>query len=181
MLSLLLFLLLLSSGSVLLTAYRGRKYEESVPLTVFAAMEIVFLAGLAGSLRLGVYLLCALGAAAYALALRRVVRRRAWKAFARDTFTPGFFLFWGLLALYAVCVCGHVARHGDEFSFWAVSVKHMWVTDQFHSLTYSFFPEYPRGCRSLSLSCWSSGESPSPNGGCCLPIRPLPLPCPCPS
>lgn len=138
-------MLLLSSGSVLLTAYRGRKYEESVPLTVFAAIEVVFLAGLAGRLRLGVYLLCALGAAAYALALRRVARNRAWKAFARDTFTPGFFLFWGLLALYAVCVCGHVARHGDEFSFWAVSVKHMWVTDQFHSLSYSAFPEYPPG------------------------------------
>lgn len=146
MISLLLFFLLLSSGSVFATTFWGKKYEETVPLTAFAAVELVYLVGLADHLRLGVYILCGICAVLYLLSIRRIAVEKSWKTFCRNTFTPAFFIFLALYFLYAVCLVGRAAWRGDEFSFWAVSVKRMWYLDAYQcTVPDAAFAEYPPG------------------------------------
>lgn len=146
MISLLLFFLLLSSGSVFATTFWGKKYEETVPLTAFAAVELVYLIGLTDHLRLGVYILCGICAVLYLLSVRQIAVEKSWKMFFRNTFTPAFFIFLALFFLYAVCLVGRVAWRGDEFSFWAVSVKRMWYLDAYSCMVPdTSFGEYPPG------------------------------------
>ncbi len=146
MISLLLFFLLLSSGSVFATAFFGKKYEETVPMTAFSAVVLVFLAGLIDQLRLGVYLVCVICAVLYLLSIWRTVQDKSLKTFCCNTFTPAFFIFLILCVLYAACLTGRVAWQEDEFSFWAISVKQMWHLDAYScTLDTAAYVEYPPG------------------------------------
>lgn len=148
MLSLVLFFLLISSGGVYAAVRHGRRYEEAVPLTIFCGVEVMFLFGLADSLKLGVWAVCAIAAALYALSAREF--RRQWKdrkKIYERLFTPAFFIFLLLLVIYASRICGRAAYQGDEFSFWATSVKKMWYGGKFACAIdkYRNFVEYPPG------------------------------------
>lgn len=148
MLSLVLFFLLISSGGVYAVVRHGRRYEEAVPLTIFCGVEVIFLFGLADSLKLGVWAACAIAAALYALSAREL--RRQWrdrKKIYERLFTPAFFIFLILLVLYARSVSGRVACYNDDFSFWASSVKKMWYEGKFACAVEKNpgFTEYPPG------------------------------------
>lgn len=147
MISLLAFFLLLSSGSFYVTARFHRRYEETVPLTIFCAVELVFPFGLLDNLKLGFYAVCLVMLALYALGARQLAREKDMKAFRARFFTPAFFIFLFLMVLCAVLVVGRVAYEGDEFSYWAVSVKKMWYLNMLPCVPEAepYFTEYPPG------------------------------------
>ena len=144
MISLLLFFLLLSSGSVFMTARFGRKFEETVPLSIFCAVEIIFLFGLVDSLRLGYIIACLLGIMLYWQGIRSV---KYSAQFCRNFFTPAFYL----LAICAIVILygtyGMIVMPGDEVYFWALATKQYWAYDVFHCVPghWMLFPEYPPG------------------------------------
>ena len=147
MISLLLFFLLLSSGSVFAAVYRKRAYEETVPLTIFCIVEVIFLFGLIDHLRWGVWAVCLVCVGLYAFALRRKLQTNAWKETASLLFTPAFFIFLVLLVIYAFCIVGWVSFQTDSYYFWGLSTKQMWHLDTFHCVsgTETLFAEYPPG------------------------------------
>lgn len=147
MLSLVLFFLLISSGSVYATVRYGRRYEETVPLTFFCGVEILFLFGLFDGLRPGVWVVCILAAVLYTLSGLRVWRRGNWREVCGNLFTPAFFIFLILLVVYAFSVSGRAACYNDDFSFWASSVKKMWFGGKFACAIEKnlVFVEYPPG------------------------------------
>lgn len=151
MVSLLAFFLLVSSGSFYVAARFQRRYEEAVPLTIFCAVEVVFLFGLVDNLKLGFYAVCLLAAMLYALAVRQVVKEHSWKAVCKEICTPGFFIFLFLAILCALLVVGRVAVQGDEFSYWATSVKKMWYLNKLPCVPEAepYFTEYPPGMQLL--------------------------------
>ena len=61
MVSLILWFVFLSSGSVLCAAVWGKKYEEALPVTCSALVLLLFLFGIAGILKTGVLFVCFLG------------------------------------------------------------------------------------------------------------------------
>lgn len=147
MLSIFILLVLLSAGSVFAAVYFDRRYEEAVPLTIFFSVEIVFLFGLIDHLRWGFYAMCCACAVLYALSARRVFKQRDLKRVLGNLLTPACFIYILLLAVYAFCIVGRAAYRGDEFSFWATSVKKMWYLDMFHCVPAAepYFAEYPPG------------------------------------
>ncbi len=129
--SILLFFVILSSGSFFGAAIFGRRYEEIVPITACSLVMILFLFGLAGSLLPGVYFVCV---AAMVLTLTSgicIFRKGTVKSFCRAFFTPGFFVFLvGVVAL-AVLHYGRKPTGWDEFTHWASVVKWMTEIDTF--------------------------------------------------
>ena len=151
MLSLVLFFLLISSGSVFATVHYGYNYEETVPITIFCGVEVVFFFGLIDQLRLGVWVVCILAVGLYtasALWIRQQKNRR--KIYER-LFTPALCAFFVLLLIYAYSISDRAVYLEDEFSFWAISVKKMWYTNKFACSTpkYLTFIEYPPGMQLL--------------------------------
>lgn len=151
MISLLAFFLTLSSGGFYAAARFERRYEEAVPLTVFSVVELLFLFGLLNNLKLGFYAVCLAALALYALGVRQIVKQHSLRTVCKNLFTPGFFIFLLLSILCALLIVGRVAVQGDEFSYWATSVKKMWYLDKLPCVPEAepSFIEYPPGMQLL--------------------------------
>lgn len=147
MVSLILWFVFLSSGSVLCAAVWGKKYEEALPVTCSALVLLLFLFGIAGILKTGVLFVCFLGAAIYIFSSIYIFHNKCHSIFLEKFFTPGFFVFF-ILFLAACCLnIGKMAENWDEFSHWIDIVKVMATLDDFgtHPGSGSAFMSYPPG------------------------------------
>lgn len=145
MISLLIWFVLLSSGSILCAVVWGKKYEEVLPLTSSGIVLFLFLLGVMGHLYVGAILVCAVGLGMVVFAGIWLFRKKRIKNFCKDFFTPAFwiFVFWFFAACYLNC--GKLASSWDEFSHWADIVKVMTTLDDFgtNPESYSAFQSYP--------------------------------------
>jgi hypothetical protein len=142
---LILFFVLLSSGSVLGTVYTRRRYEEFLPLTFCSLTAVVYLFALFDQMRAGVWAACAVAAAAYLLSAVRVVRTKDWRAPVQRFLTPAFFIFAVFFMVAALCNLGRVCYIWDEFSHWADIVRVYYTTDTFGfaASVHALAPSYP--------------------------------------
>lgn len=147
MISILLWFAALSSGSVLSAAIWKRKYEEILPITCSIIVIVLFLCGIAGNLFLGGILVCILAVTAYIVTVIWMIRKREWGHFAKNFFTPGFFVFGIILACACFFNFGRVAYNWDEFSHWADITKAMTTLNDFgtNPEAHSAFQSYPPG------------------------------------
>lgn len=143
--SVILWLLVLSSGSVLCTAVSKRKYEEALPVTCSLLVLLLFLSGICGALKEGVY--CALGISLciYIASAAFLIQKRAIRNFLERLFTPGFWIFISMVILSCILSFGRMASSWDEFSHWADIVKVMVTLDDFgtNPEAHSIFQSYP--------------------------------------
>lgn len=140
-----LLFFVLSSGSVLAAAYGGRRYEEVLPLTIFAIMAVFYLLGIFGALQSGLYVVLALAAGAYLLAGYLLLRKKNLASFLKNLFTPGFIFFVIFFLMAYVCSRGMVPNTSDEFSHWADTVKVMYTMGDFSAnpAAHAMFSSYP--------------------------------------
>ena len=147
MLTNILFLLLLCSGSVYCAARYHRGFEEALPLTAIGIVLLVFLCGVCGCLVAGVYICCFLAIGLYVLSVVQVIRERQIKNFFRALVTPGSVIFVFLFFAFSYLNFGKLAYQWDEFSHWVDIVKVMTTLDDFgtNALSQSAFQSYPPG------------------------------------
>lgn len=145
--TLILFFLCLSSGSVYAAARWGRKYEELLPVTGCAIVAVLFFFGVLGLLETGFWAVCALCLGLYLLAGITALRKKSWRPLAKNLFTPGFFLFVLFQLLFAFCNYGRLLAHTDEFSHWGDIVKVLFQLGTFgtNPEADSLFGSYPPG------------------------------------
>lgn len=145
--TLILFFLCLSSGSVYAAARWGRKYEELLPVTACAIVAVLFFFGIFGLLETGFWAVCALCAGLYLLAGLSALRKKSWRGLAKNLFTPAFFLFLLFQLLFAFCNYGRLLTHTDEFSHWGDIVKVLFQLGTFGTYPEAdaLFGSYPPG------------------------------------
>lgn len=137
--------LVLSSGSALGAAFLERKYEETLPLTCFTIVLVLYVFGLFGALKAGAYALFALSMSAWALCVFQLFRSRKLRLFTAKMLTPGFAVFLFLYTLIMVLNRGRLATAWDEFSHWMDAVKSMYTRHSLGTdpLSQAAFPSYP--------------------------------------
>ncbi len=146
----LVLLLTVSSGSFFCCARTGKRYEEILPLTCMGIVLILFLFGLLGLLKLGVYAVLALAAALYAgggYFIWRHKRKEAGGAFLAGMLTPGSVLFVCMFLAFWLLNQGRLASEWDEFSHWMDTAKILTTLDDFgtNPAAFASFPSYPPG------------------------------------
>lgn len=164
--SVILWMLILSSGSVFGAACLKRKYEEMLPVTGSVLIVLLFLFGIAGFLRQGVYFVIVAAISIYAFSIVYILKNReAAKGFSERMFTSGFWIFVVFLGVSVACNVGRVASSWDEFSHWADIVKVMVTLDDFgtNPNAHSFFQSYPPAMTLFQyflqrISGWAGGE-----------------------
>lgn len=141
------FFLVLSVGSAAGAVLWQRQYEEMLPLTSAALVLLLFLSGILGSLKIGVYVVWLLTAGIYLFLVVWVVEKKCLKNVLPYLFTPGFFVFCVLFCLAVYFNFGKMADGWDEFSHWADIVKAMVTIDDFgtNANSGSHFQSYPPG------------------------------------
>ncbi len=140
-------LAVLCSLSFFVSARFNRRFEEVVPLTAMGTVAILYVFGLVGQLRAGVYAVLAMSLVLYALAGHAVVSRRAYRRFFALSLTPAFFVFVTVFIGLAFLHNGRMLLSWDEFSHWGDVVKAMYALDAFavDPASGSYFASYPPG------------------------------------
>lgn len=164
MLAIVFFFLIISSGSVFSSAVFQKKYEEVLPITNVAIVVLLFLFGILGNLETGVVICCGLSIILYAVALVWTIKKREYKLWIKNIFTPGFFCYFIWNAVLIFLIKGKLMHSWDEFSHWGDIVKVMVTYDDFgtNPLSDSMFASYPPGLSLFQymlqkINVWISG------------------------
>jgi len=141
-----------------------RRVAVLPPVTLCCAVLVLLVFGFCNLLRIGAFLLVALGlagwtAAGFALARRsRPLRNTLWRCF----FCPGWLLTFvgSLLLAVLLAVRQPLFTQWDEFSFWGLAAKTVWRNDALYTLvqnTNLAARSYPPALALLSyLFCFSA-------------------------
>lgn len=146
MLENLLFLAVISSGSIGCAAFYNKKYENVLPITCIGMVLLLFLFGILGHLKLGFYVILAIAFAIYLFTAIYLLKHKSYKIFFQNMITPGSIIFLIAFCVLSVLNYGRLASVWDEFSHWMDIVKVMASLDDFgtnpaaHSLAVSYPP-----------------------------------------
>lgn len=148
MVSIIVFLLTISSGCVLGAMLFGKHYEVMLPISCTSIVVILFIAGVLGILKISVILLLLFSVVIYiyaAIILRNDKKRL--KEVCANFFSNGFFVFAGYVVVCVWSTAGRYFTRNDEFSHWGDIVKVMVMLDDYgtNPLAESLYQTYPPG------------------------------------
>ncbi len=136
----------ISSGGFLGAVYKKGRFEEFLPLTLFALVFVLFISGLFNNLGIGAVAVLLLAALCYILGIIRIAKAKASAADYIGSFLSPALAVYLILALLTVAVVyGMRLHYWDEFTNWADTVKAMFQTGHFSTdkNSYSVFSAYP--------------------------------------
>lgn len=147
MITQLLLFLILISGSVWGSAVCKKRFEDLLPLTCTGIVLVLFLCGILGMLKQGVFLVLGISVCLWGYAVYHMIKQRNWSPFKQQFLTPAFFVFTAAYLVLHYTNYGMMASAWDEFSHWADIVKAMVAIDDFgtNPLAQSMFQSYPPG------------------------------------
>ncbi len=123
----------------------SRPYERALPAAALLAVLVLYLFGLLGVLRAGVYAVYALGLFSGAYCVRGAMRDRKNGKALSVSISPAAMV--ALVAVPVICFVsrGRLLTIWDEFSHWGTVVKNMYLLDAFGSAPSStaIFKAYP--------------------------------------
>ena len=106
MLPLIVFLLVIMSGSFYLAARFDKRFEETAIITIVSFVLICFLMGMIGLLRFAVHAVLIIALALYVLGVMVLVKNKEWKRFLNNFFTPGFVIFMIMCVVFLMGIRG---------------------------------------------------------------------------
>ena len=124
-----LFLIMISSGSLLGVSVFGRRFEEGLPVTCGGLILWLYGFGLCGQLPMGVYTACALAALMCVFSLLWAVWKKQIGEFLAGVCTPGAIFFFAAVALCGYCVSGKLFDAVEELSHYGDAVRAMIMVD----------------------------------------------------
>lgn len=146
MVSLIVFFAVLISGGMLGATY-GKRFEECMPVQLLGIVILLYLFGLGGFVKSGVYFILIASALLLIGSTVRCIKNSERRTILHCFFTPGFFIFTLLYVSLIYFNLGRVSYYTDEFSHWIDSIKVMSIYDEFIivSNSDSAFKSYPPG------------------------------------
>ena len=136
-------LFIISAALAFLLKYR---FEQTVAVTCFGIIFVLYLLGLAGIMSTGFYFIIAVSALAFGLLVFNVFKGSINKNFLlNNVFTPGFAVFCIFFGFICYVHSGRILTFWDEFSHWGLVVKNMYIFDAFgnHPDATTLFRGYP--------------------------------------
>ncbi len=144
---LIVFFLVLISGSVFSAAFFSQRFEKTLPVTCMGIVFILFLSGVFGNLLPGFWAVLALSVLLWAAAGIRWFAGGRPAGFLQNLMTPGLLGFTLLYVALSILNHGKLACYWDDYSNWIDSVKAMTYLHDFtaNPASRSLFRSYPPG------------------------------------
>ena len=148
MLSIFLFVLVLSAFPVYASFRLNKTFEETLPVSCMAIILFLFLAGMINILGPGAIIVCACAGLLYIYTVYWIIKNGGLITLKKGLFnliTPGTVVFVIMVILLAFLNKGKYATLTDEFSHWLDTVVIMSQIDDFGTAPNStaVFPSYP--------------------------------------
>lgn len=154
----LIYLILLITIGYGISKLFKKNISDCIPVALFGISGILFIFGLFDKISIGVWLLVVVALAVVAMSIYKVARKEPLHF---DGNVSSLILFVTLFIVFMICVYGRYAYYIDDFSYWASSVKKMFVLDKLPCVpeAHNAFNEYPPGMGLLQyLMCRLGGE-----------------------
>lgn len=138
-----IFILIMLSGSFCLTVFKGKNRAEYVSETILTIILGMYFFGLIDCLDLGVYIICAVSLLLYITSVIIITKQKSWKKIIGAFFQP--YIIW-ILAIYGLLLLinyGRLVVIYDDFDHWALCVKELWRLGGFSNETVDYAPNYP--------------------------------------
>lgn len=147
MIAILFFVISLAGLVFLLSIIKGYAFEDTIPISVASKVLLLFLLGIAGGLKAGVYIIFAIAFIEYVYGVFRLVRNKSLKRNLHKFFNVGCFSWVISIGIICWCMFGKMFNSWDEFSHWGDIVKVMATLDDFgtNPNSFSWFKSYPPG------------------------------------
>ncbi|HEX3026266.1 MAG TPA: hypothetical protein VHR42_03440 [Clostridia bacterium] len=139
--------------SLLLSTVFRKKIEETLPVSMFLVIILIYAAGLTGHLNVGVYLVSILAVAAVVCLIVKLIRSR--ENLLRSIRTPGLAIFLLLFVFSLFLQHGRVLVGWDEMSHWGLAAKNMFLLNNFGTGPDSnlIFKDYPPAAAVFEYFC----------------------------
>lgn len=129
------FFILISAALIGMAAgYCGlfkRKFAVMMPLSVFSAILIMYVAGLTAHMKLGTVIMLGVSCLLFLAGLTKSLIRREMKDYAKNVLNFGFVFFIAALVWIAYMTDGRLLSRFDEFTHWGLTVKNYMIFDGF--------------------------------------------------
>ena len=129
--SLLFTILLLLMGSVFISIIFNKKIEETIIFYILSIIIFVYIFGLLGHLRLGVYSFAVISIIFFIISIVLFSINKNKKNLLKNIFTPGLLIFLLMNIIILYFEKGRMFTAWDEFSHWGSSIKSMFLIDDF--------------------------------------------------
>ena len=148
MISAIAFFFVLIAGSVFAGVYFRKDFGDYLPFSTLGIILVMYVSGLLGFLKGGVYLILAAAGLLLLLSVIRMIREKRFRGYLRDSFGISGLYFILLYIAFLALNYGRLAWHFDEMTHWMDCVKAMSFTDEFaanEAVSHSPFASYPPG------------------------------------
>ncbi len=147
MISIAIFLLIISSGSVLGVTVWKRRFTEMLPVSCGFIVLLLFATGLAGDLKAGIPMLLAISGGLILFSVWYAVSHHEIKETYKRLLATDTAVFAVLAVVFLICDRGMEVSWWDEFSHWMDTVKDMFTVDDFgtNPSAHVVYPSYPPG------------------------------------
>lgn len=137
----------LSSGSIYCSSKFNKKFEETLPISIFSVILLMYIFSYMGFMQEGVYIILGASFVLYLMSLYEIFFHDNKKIWFKNTFTPAFFIWVFMLLFLFAFHKNRVLTNWDEFSHWGDVVKSMYTINDFSTSANSLsaFKEYPPG------------------------------------
>jgi|GEM_PF-3104364 len=122
MLNIILFIIIISTGSVLGALY-NKKYEEVLPLTIMSIIVFLYLFYINDLLNIGFYVMNSIIILIYIYVLYKCILNKDYKKYVKNLITPGTFIFLLLIAIFYIICRNNFVQLWDELRVWGTLPK----------------------------------------------------------
>lgn len=145
MLGVIAIFLVLFFSCFFFATYFNKKSNDTIPLTFFLIIFIMYIFGLIQLLKPGVYIITIVFVVLFILSIVKNLKDRTMKKTLGKIFTPGFLIFSILFIVILFINYNKIPYLWDEFSHWADTVKVMFTINDFgaNPIGNSDFQSYP--------------------------------------
>lgn len=120
-----------------------RRIEQTLAVSIFGIILLIYLSGLFTSFLPGYYLSLAFCAVCAVLLLKEIIT--GWDSVQKYVITPGFFFYLIAAVYFSATNMGRTFLSSDEFSHWGLAIKNFYYLNDFANLenATTSFKDYP--------------------------------------
>ncbi len=126
-----LLVLCLVLMAIAYSAFMVRRIEVTLPLAIFTSILIIYIFGLVGKMRWGIYAFGAFTVIMFIIGIIKSLAKKQFKKLMGCIFTVGFFVFILAVIFSLYMTNGRLLSKFDEFTHWGLTVKNFILFDGF--------------------------------------------------
>ena len=122
------------------------RVEQAIPITVIGLVILVYLTGILGNLKIGIFLIYLIILISTIYLIYYLIRYKVErKSFINKYLTPGIAIYGLMYIIFVILNKNRIFENYDEFNHWGLIVKDMYLNDNFafQRETVTLFNDYP--------------------------------------